>query len=221
MPYLLPVFISELLLLYFFSLYLQRLLSLLLHNLTHNKKLTVYLIALLFLPGTVIHEVSHFVMAKLLFVRAGKISITPVLDGQTVKLGTVEIGKTDPVRRILIGLAPMLLGTILILCTIYLSLSYFKINNIWLNLLIIYLIFEIANTMFSSKKDLEGSMLFFIIIVLSVITAYLTGIRLHETISAYEFTLIIQKAIYYLLIPLVLDCIIVLALGLLKKVLNY
>ena len=104
-------FIFFLALLYFFSRTTIQSLFLIIHMIFKNTKLSLYLLAFLFLPGTTIHEVSHFIMATLLHVRTGKISVWPEIEANGhIRAGHVEVAKTDPIRLILIGVAPMILG---------------------------------------------------------------------------------------------------------------
>src|SRR5512136_2718400 len=59
------------------------------------------------LPGVILHELSHWLAAKLMGVRTAGISLMPqVKRGGTVRLGAVKVGKSDPLRESLIGLAP-------------------------------------------------------------------------------------------------------------------
>lgn len=100
---------------------------------------TIYF--LLFFPGVAIHELSHFLMASLLLVPTGEISLLP----DEKRMGSIEIAKTDPVRQSLVGLAPLMIGTI-VLTAIFRS-PYQE------NLLFLYLIFSVSNTMFTSQSD--------------------------------------------------------------------
>jgi hypothetical protein len=69
------------------------------------------------LPGVVVHELSHWLMASLLGVRVRRFTIGPVRKGRSrrVSLGSIRVGKVDPVRASLIGLAPLLGGSAVIL----------------------------------------------------------------------------------------------------------
>ncbi len=84
--------------------------------LTRNPDLALILYSLLFLPGIIVHEVSHWLMATVLLVRAPRISVWPQRqpDG-TVRLGYVETEKVDFVREALIGAAPLIAGCAAIL----------------------------------------------------------------------------------------------------------
>jgi len=77
--------------------------------------LFVYFVVVL--PGVALHEVSHFLMALLLGVPVRKLKIGPVRQGRSrrVSLGSVQVGSADPLRSSLIGVAPLLGGSAVIL----------------------------------------------------------------------------------------------------------
>ena len=79
--------------------------------LTRNSAVSLGLFSLLFFPGVLLHEVSHFLTAKLLRVRTGHFSVVPQVtaDGR-LRLGYVETEKADLIREALIGAAPLLTG---------------------------------------------------------------------------------------------------------------
>ncbi len=79
--------------------------------LTRRPAMTLGLFSLLFFPGVLLHELSHFVMARLLRVRTGRFSLLPSLmeDGK-LRLGFVETDETDLLREGLIGAAPLITG---------------------------------------------------------------------------------------------------------------
>lgn len=83
--------------------------------LTRDARVTMGIFSILFLPGVFLHELSHFVMAKILGVRTGRFSIfpRPLPDGR-LQLGYVETARSDNVRDSLIGAAPLIVGTLFV-----------------------------------------------------------------------------------------------------------
>ena len=143
---------------------------------TGKPERAVLLYAVILFPGVLLHELSHWVTAKLLGVRTGSFSILPRQkpDG-SIQLGYVEYYRSktlDPVRESLIGGAPMIVGTAVILLigfnvfsvadlataiqsgdmdTLTFALAtLFQTDYV---LLWIYLIFAISNAMLPSKSD--------------------------------------------------------------------
>lgn len=86
---------------------------------TRRAEWAVILYSLVLLPGVFLHEISHWLTATFLGVRTGSFSLIPrrQADGSIV-LGYVEYykGRTlGPIRESLIGGAPLLAGTAVIL----------------------------------------------------------------------------------------------------------
>ena len=78
---------------------------------TRSPEITVALFSLLFFPGVLLHEGSHFLMAKILGVPTGRVSFIPEsMKGNRLRLGFVETASTDIIRDALIGTAPLLTG---------------------------------------------------------------------------------------------------------------
>jgi hypothetical protein len=211
------IFLVEIFIIFIFSRILTGEISYLFHRISKNKKATIYLLAFIFLPGTIIHELSHFLMAKLLFIQTGKISFLPKIEGSEIKLGTITIAKTDPIRRFLIGIAPLIFGTVIILITLYFTFHNPPANNIWIFIIITYILFEICNTMFSSKKDLQGSGRLLFILIITVTILYIMGIRIsfdRYFISSYLNNLFTKTSIL-LLPPLFINGLLILLLKIL------
>ena len=141
--------------------------------LTRHSDLALVFYKALFLPGTIVHEGSHWLVATLLLVHAPKMSIWPEkqADG-TLQFGFVETEKVDFVRESLIGAAPLIAGCAVILLIGYGRLTVGPLAEavsagdlggalaalgamfaasdflIWL-----YLIFTISNAMMPSSSD--------------------------------------------------------------------
>src|SRR5829696_8282857 len=141
--------------------------------LTRDTRLTMGIFSMLFLPGVFIHELSHFLMAKILRVPTGRFSIFPqsLPDGR-LQLGYVETSKSDIVRDSLIGAAPLIVGTLFVA---YVAIYRFEMRVLWevfrngqFNLfwmgvralpnvgdfyLWFYLVFAVSSTMMPSESD--------------------------------------------------------------------
>lgn len=172
------------------------------------------LMAILFLPGTIIHEFSHAVMAKLLFVHVGKMELMPELTGESLKLGSVEVGKTDIFRNFFIGIAPFIVGTSIVLSILF---YIFSKNLIGLNIFTfcsLLITFIISNTMYSSKKDMEGAIEFFAAIVVPLIILYFLGVRIPGQAIQYfqssQIEFFFKTASLFLGVPIILDIAIIL-----------
>lgn len=214
-PYLL--LFAELVILFFISRFVINVIARLLYRITRSHRMTVGLFAFLFLPGTFVHEMAHLLMALVLLVPVGKMVLTPQIDGAQVKLGSVEVGKTDPIRRALIGVAPVIFGIAAIIASaVYIPLL--PISFIWHYVVIGYVVFEVGNTMFSSKRDLEGTIELVATIGVIVLLLYITGIRLPFDVVAVlqQGITVTQTIVWYLLWPLGINGVLLLLAKLLR-----
>ncbi len=214
------IFLFEIIFLFFLSKRLVNSVSRLIYKITGSHSAVVNFLAVLFLPGTIIHELSHLLIAGILLIPVGELSVLPQVEGNSIKLGSVEVGKSDPLRMMIVGVAPVLVGVSSILGILYFLQSG---NNFvwWQMVLCLFLVFEIGNSMFSSKKDLEG-VIGFIVAILTVSILIFAGIyflnqpiyqHLLEFFQSFNY----QPQIYFfkqssifLLVPLALDLIIIL-----------
>src|SRR5512138_3763591 len=97
--------------------------------LSRDSRITMGLFSLIFLPGVFLHELSHFVMAKILGVRTGRFSLIPqALPDGRLQLGYVETSRADIVRDSLIGAAPLIVGTVFVA---YVAISRFEMRVLW------------------------------------------------------------------------------------------
>lgn len=210
----LSLLFGELIILFALSRSLTVSLSKLIYRVSKSQRFTVGVLAVLFLPGTIIHEISHFIAAGLLFVPTGNIEIFPEVDGDHVRLGSAEIGQTDMLRRIIIGMAPLFIGLSIIFSVLWIVQGgLLGTAAIWEKVLALYVIFEVGNSMFSSKKDLEGAYAFFGAIIFVVILIfgilYLTNnIPSFGWLNRFNFFGIVEfikKASIFLLVPLIIN----------------
>lgn len=111
---------------------------------------------LLFLPGTILHELSHWLMAEALQVRTGKIQIFPEekAEKEEKSLGSIETIKTDPLRGFLIGMAPLITGTAAIVALAGLLGDIWGASApFWQTALLVYAVIVFSNSMLTSKSD--------------------------------------------------------------------
>lgn len=125
----------------------------------------------LFLPGILIHELSHYLIAILLRARPGKFTLWPQSRRGRVVLGSVEVRTDNPLVHSLIGVAPLVFGSL----AVWLIAQFLRFDQLaeaassgsleqlfrvlgdilitpdfWLWL---YLLFAIANAMMPSPAD--------------------------------------------------------------------
>jgi len=217
---LLLVLFLEVICLYFFSKLLIRAISRIIYLLTRSEKLVIYILSVIFLPGTLIHELAHAISAGVMFVHVGTIELMPQITERGVKLGSVEIAKTDAIRRSLIGVAPVIVGLIFIITSLYLLTARYSLQDlpIWAWIAALYILLVVSNTMFSSRKDIEGVLEVFVIFAAIFIACYLLGF--YQPFWLIDKFLIlhldfIKKVILLLLIPLGLDLLVYLLFKLL------
>jgi hypothetical protein len=97
--------------------------------LTRRAEIALLVFSLLVFPGVLLHETSHFIMARILRVRTGRFSVIPrsLGDGR-LQLGFVETEATDILRDALIGAAPFLAGSLFVA---YAGLVQLNISALW------------------------------------------------------------------------------------------
>lgn len=151
-----------------------------------GRDLSVYIVSFIFLPGTLIHEMSHVMTTLLVGGRVGRINLWPQIEHDHIKLGTAEVEVMDPFRNSLVGVSPLIIGSALI---VYLS-SVFQNQTIEIQILIGYVIFQISNSMFLSPSDIKEFkylfLIFIIILILVFIYFYLSS-NLEYLSYIYEF----------------------------------
>ncbi|MDP1722569.1 MAG: hypothetical protein Q8L37_05155 [Candidatus Gottesmanbacteria bacterium] len=222
------LFITELILLYLLSRKLIQSVFTVLFYLTRSRTIGIWIVTIIFFPGTVVHELAHLFTAEILGVHTGKLTLIPEsLEGTEIKAGGVMIAETDPLRRTLIGLAPVYIG-ILVLSVI----AYFARHALagtqehvlrgWLPLtLIFYLLFSVSNSMFSSKEDMKGVLPFAVTAAIFLIAGYFAGLRIGLTGQLLTgLNLVIQTLVQSLGIVLGINIIVLFITTTLLKVTN-
>lgn len=206
----LAAFLLELLVLFFLSRALTMNLSLLLYRFGFGEKLVMHLLAVLFLPGTFIHEISHYLMSVLLRVRVYSMTLLPKpAEGRYIKMGGIEHAKCDLIRNLFIGSAPFIIGNFILFSLLLYSMSHNPSLQNWVTLVTGFIVFQIGNTMFSSRADMDGSVKLLLILIAGFGLAYLFGwrISLEQLDQSIPGSLanLIKQADLFLGIPIVLD----------------
>jgi ABC-type transport system involved in multi-copper enzyme maturation permease subunit len=206
------LFFLEFVLLFLLSKILTKSLLRLFFSVTKNNKIAIGLLVFFFFPGTVIHELAHLLAAGLVFVKTGNMELMPKVVGNEIRLGSVEVVRTDPFRRAIIGVAPVLLGLFIIFGILF-YLQAFPIKNIVLYLFSFYIIFAVGNTLFSSKKDLEGAVEFLLAMLLLLSALFIVKIEIarafFQLLQKPETASFFRQADLFLVVPVLLDLLIV------------
>jgi hypothetical protein len=163
--------------------------------LTRSARLSLGLFSLLFFPGVLLHELSHYLMARILGVRTGRFSLLPELmpDGK-LRLGYVETAQTDLLRDALIGAAPFITGGAAVayigisrLGLLPLAARIVEMNwaGLWQGLAVLpeqndfwlwfYLAFTISSTMLPSASDRRAWLPIALVILVVVGLALIAG----------------------------------------------
>ncbi len=139
---------------------------------TNNAQAATLIYYILMLPGVVLHEVSQWLLAKLLRVTVKKFQLWPDKKSKDIRLGLVEIDKkTDDVRASLVGMIPLATGVAAVILisnrfdasmlleglrtgdlpTFFQGIRLFtSATDFWVW---VYLLFAIANAMFPEEHD--------------------------------------------------------------------
>ena len=211
------LFIFEFAILFLLAKFLIKSLSRLLMRVIKSEKATIALLAYLFLPGTIVHELAHLLAAGLLFVGAGNMQLTPKIIEDGVRLGSVDIGKTDILRRAIIGVSPVLVGIAVIFGTLF-YLQTSGLVNIIIYAIAFWIIFEVSNTLFSSRKDLEGTFEFLITSLILAAAIFIiwpslfqTTLRIFQEKALLNF---FKTADLFLIAPILIDLVLISITGL-------
>ncbi len=164
--------------------------------LTRDPDLATILYSAFFLPGVALHESSHWLTAKILGVETARFSLWPRRqpDG-TLRLGFVETAKVDFLREALIGIAPLIAGSAVVVLIGYSRLAVGPLGDavasgdiatmaqrllnslqsadafIWL-----YLLFAVSNSMMPSASDRRAWLPVTVMLALIGVVLYYLGV---------------------------------------------
>jgi len=157
----------------------------LIHRLGGQRRVVIVVWSIIFLPGTIIHEISHFLAAAFTGARTGKIEILPEYledEGKddshhTVALGYVETQHLNPIQGFLVGIAPFISGLILLVFLASLMKENYLVKNYPPLFLQVYLFFTIANSFFPSWTDIKQTLTLVVLAITAVFGAWFLGVQ--------------------------------------------
>lgn len=203
--------------------------------LTGHRTLAQWIFFVLFLPGVLVHELSHWLVARLLGVRTGRLEVWPRIHKGAFWLGSVQVGRADPLRSSLIGLAPLVTGSLAVAAIgTHLRLDALgslvsqgnwpafwdalsasaRLPDFWLW---VYLLFAIANRMLPSPADRKPWRPVLIFIGLLLLLLLLTGWTPALSDRAHRW---LQDTVHFLIYALTLIVVIDLMAALLVAILE-
>lgn len=164
-------------------------------RLTGNSQAAIMGYYLLLLPGILVHELSHLVMARLLGLKVGKFALGPKRrKNNSVELGSVTVSSGGAVRDSLVGLAPFLGGTAVLLAVGYLVFDVATLGQAWTDggwrgvlaavdgiwrvpdfWVWAYVIFAVSNAMTPSPADRQPWLIAGLYAAFALVIAYLLG----------------------------------------------
>jgi hypothetical protein len=190
------LFLISLLILFTVQRLLHREIQAVLLIITKNPIFSIGLYSILLFPGVFIHELSHFLMALILRVPIKKFSLMPkTMSNGQLRLGFVETQQTNLFKDALIGLAPFIVGLVLVAQISLLKLNMTGVVNhllmgnasllfealskvsggndfgIWF-----YLAFAIGSTMIPSASDRQSWNQIIIVLILILTILAIAGL---------------------------------------------
>ena len=207
---------------------------------TGHTESAIFLYSIPLLPGVALHELSHAVMARLLGVPVRSLTLTPKRQkGGTVRLGAVEVLKSDSIRASLIGGAPLLVGLIVLgligwqtfngagvtgalergdiaaMASLLLATTRATDALLWF-----YIIFAVANSMMPSASDTQAwPPVIGLLVVIAVVALLLGGADLVQTLKA-PVTITLRWLAASLAITAFVDVLVIAALWLLARLIE-
>ena len=184
--------------LFFSQRILSKEISRLIHKFGGGSNAFVWFWSAIFLPGTLIHEVSHFLMAAATGTHTGKVDIFPEFidkepepgEQTSVKLGSVQVAKMNPIQGFLVGMAPFITGSLLLVWLSTLLVPSFQTEEYFKFGLLAYLFFAVANSFFPSKEDLKHTIPFLVLVVLVILAAWYLGISVDISLNSRLITVV-------------------------------
>src|ERR1700681_1016779 len=145
------------------------------YSLLRGMRDSMWRIAVLSLPGTLAHELTHFIVGAVLLAKPGGFSVWPKAVGRSWKLGSVSFGNIGLLNGAFVAFAPLLLLPIAWLCVVHVLLPLWNDSQWGWWLLAGYLT---ATALFAALPSLQDirlgtrSLLLYVVIGVLVWWAY-------------------------------------------------
>jgi len=134
----------------------------------------IYIKIFIFIPGTIVHELMHYIASLALNGKPVRFTIFPKFEKDRIVLGSVSNSNITWYNSFVIGFAPLFtLWVLIIYADNYMDL----VSNIYFSILQLYLFFILVINSVPSKQDIHvafvymvpGLILFFILLLLFMI----------------------------------------------------
>jgi hypothetical protein len=165
--------------------------------LTGNASVTMIGYYLLMFPGILLHELSHYITARILGIKVTDFSLGPRRrkNSKTVELGSVSVYSGGTIPDSLIGVAPFIAGTAVLLLVSFMVFDVGALGRVWVAQgwrgffntvavlpktpdfwLWLYVIFAVSNAMMPSAADRRPWLLAGIYVGGVVLVAWVVGL---------------------------------------------
>lgn len=165
--------------------------------LSGNESVTMIGYYLLMFPGIFLHELSHFITARILGIKVTAFSLGPRRrkNSNTVELGSVSVYSGGTIRDSLVGVAPFIAGTAVLLAVSYLVFDVGALGRVWVAQgwggffrtvrtipqtpdfwVWLYVIFAVSNAMMPSAADRQPWLLAGLYVGGVLVVAWLVGL---------------------------------------------
>lgn len=215
----------SLLFLFFTQRIMGKQLSRLIHRLGGNHNAVIWFWSAIFIPGTLIHEVSHFLAAAATGAHTGNIEVFPEFiddelkpgESRSVRLGSVQVAKMNPVQGFIVGLAPFITGSALLVWLSTMIAPTYQTGEYLKLALLTYAFFAIANSFFPSWSDLKQALPLMVIVIFGLVIAGYYGLRLSLDPNS-KVLLILETLIDSFLISAGVNLFIIVVLGVVNRI---
>ena len=129
-----------------------------------------FAIAIILLPGTFVHELSHYLAAKALLLTVTGFRLIPKQSETGILLGEVTYVRAGRIRGLIVGIAPFFGGAIIMFM---LGHALIRADSFTQSAILLYLTYAVSATLFSSKQDLKDAWVLIPLFVLGAIGIFL------------------------------------------------